>query len=54
MSRVMKQHYVKMIAEVDRMLDIVRASWLRDKAAWAERLDVLLKERFTLMKGRDA
>jgi len=54
----MKQHYIKLIEEVDKTLSLVRVYWLdgRDefeKSKWMKRINELLDERLKLMKLRD-
>ena len=50
----MREHWQIVIDQLDKVLDIVRASWVKDLDQWAERLDILLAERFSLMQKRDA
>jgi len=49
-----KNPYPEIIVQLDKALDIVRSEWLKNKAKWAQRLDVLLSQRFDLMQKRDA
>lgn len=54
-----RSEYLRLIAELDRVLALVRSLWLRATAAeerikWRLRLDGLLDERLRLMQGRDA
>lgn len=55
----MQNEYLKLIAELDKTLSMVRSLWLdandaAEKTKWRVRLDELLDERLRLMKCRDA
>ena len=55
----MHPEYVKLIAELDKALSLVRTLWLESsspevQAKWRTRLDGLLDERLRLMRARDA
>lgn len=55
----MHSEYIKLIAELDKTLSMVRTLWMEakpadEKAKWRVRLDELLDERSRLMKARDA
>jgi len=54
----MKQHYIKLIEELDKTITMVRAFWqdgrdTGEKTKWRKRLDELLDERLKLMNLRD-
>jgi hypothetical protein len=54
----MKEEYIRLIAELDRVLGSIRALWLEAKAPeettkWRVRLDELMDERLRLMHCRD-
>ena len=55
----MNNEYIKLIAELDKTLSMVRSLWMDaktpdEKNKWRVRLDELLDERSRLMKARDA
>jgi hypothetical protein len=55
----MHQEYVKLIAELDQVLELVSALFGAakehgEKAKWRHRIDGLLDERLRLMAARDA
>lgn len=55
----MQNEYLKLIAELDKTLSMVRSIWLdakdaAEKTKWRVRIDELLDERLRLMKCRDA
>jgi hypothetical protein len=55
----MHNEYIKLIAQLDKTLSMVRSLWMDAKASdeknkWRVRLDELLDERSRLMKARDA
>ncbi len=52
-------HYVTLIGELDKTIDLVRSFWIEsrddgEKRKNQKRIDDLLDERFRLMKARDA
>jgi len=50
----MNEYYATLISHLDASISIVRAEWIKNRDKWDVRLDVLLAERFKLMKLRDA
>jgi hypothetical protein len=55
----MHNEYIKLIADLDKTLSMVRSLWLDAKATdeknkWRVRLDEMLEERYRLMEARDA
>lgn len=56
---MMHDEYLKLIAELDRVLSQIRLLWMESKSPeeevkWRKHLDKLLAERFRLMGARDA
>jgi len=54
----MKNEYVKLIIELDRVLAMLRELWMNsfdeiDRAKWRDRISHSLDERLRLMKLRD-
>lgn len=54
----MKQHYIKLIEELDKTLSLVRSYWISgrdefEKGKWMKRINELLDERLKLMNLRD-
>lgn len=55
----MKDHYIKLIEELDKTISMTRAFWMEarsndDVRKWYKRIDELLEERMRLMNLRDA
>lgn len=49
----MRAHWADVISSLDKVIDIVRSSWIKNPEKWDNRLDTLLAERFALMQKRD-
>lgn len=55
----MQQEYVKLIKELDKVLDLTRTLWMqardpKEKAGYLAKLNGQLDERWRLMAARDA
>ncbi len=59
MPPTLHSHYLTLIGELDKTLDLVRTFWIEsrddgEKRKNQGRIDQLLDERFRLMRARDA